>query len=212
MYRSVYFQRIKEIDSPLLTFPELVNNAIRERTNCLTEPINAHLELAEKLSQLDNNEARTRAKFIRLQCGGIDAEDFFETHRESWGIPKFQENLVTVDDFRNGFLWKFRDHTTSWSEDMEAREWFSTHIEARFVRHYEFWTCDDGPEKMLYSNNGDYKTILLRLVKIYQDYSVLISPVFTKSELSEVYNNHDPEDTGFEKEDLLEIVSQNPNW
>ena len=119
---------------------------IKSRTNELTENMDVYLDFAERLSQVDNDEAKARATFIRMQCSDIDTEDFFEQHRESWGIPKFEEDLLTVDDFKNGFLFTFRDHSTSWCEDAEARDWFFKSVESRVARNYEFWACDNGPE------------------------------------------------------------------
>jgi hypothetical protein len=147
-----------------------------------------------------------------MQCEGIDTETYFEQHRESWGIPKFEEELLTVDDFSHGFLFTFRDHSTSWCEDIEARDWFFKSIEACFVRHYQFLACDKGPEEVLLSTSGDYKSIMWTIVNEYQDYSALTSPIFTKQDLQEFYINFDKEKGDYTKEDLLQIIEENPNW
>jgi hypothetical protein len=212
MDRASYFEEINSVTSPLLLLADQLNTIIKKRTSDLSEPIDVYLDFADKLSQLDKEAAKTRAAFIRMQCGGIDTEDFFEQHRESWGIPKFEEDLLTVDDFRNGFLFTFRDHSTSWCEDMEARDWFFKSIEARFVRHYQFWACDNGPEEILLSANGDYKSIMWTIVKDYQDYSGLTSPIFAKQDLQDFYKNFDEEKGDYDKEDLLEMIEENPNW
>ncbi len=212
MDRELYFQRLNSLVSPLLKYPNFIKKIGQIRTNELREPIDLYLEFADLLAESGESSSKTRGQFIRFQCGGIDSEEFFEVHRESWGIPKFEEDLVTVEDFKNGFLWKFRDHSTSWNEDGEARNWFFHHVEARFVRHYEFWACDNGPKEIVFSNNGDYKTIMWRLVKIYQDYSALASPIFSNKELAEFYNNFDEDEGDYLKEDLLEIIETNPNW
>lgn len=212
MDRASYFEEIKSVTSPVILLPDQLNVVIQARTNDLSESIDVYLDFADRLSQLASDEAKTRAAFIRMQCGGIDTEDFFERHRESWGIPKFEEDLVTVDDFRNGFLFTFRDHSTSWGEDGEARDWFFKNIEARFVRHYEFWACDNGPEEILLSTSSDYKNIMWTIVRDYQNYSALISPVFTKQDLQSFYQKFDEEKGGYYKEDLLEMIEENPNW
>jgi len=212
MDRASYFEEINSVTSSLLLLPDKLNTVIQARTNDLIEPIDVYSDFADQLLQLDNDTAKTRAAFIRMQCGGIDTEDFFEQHRESWGIPKFEEDLLTVDDFKNGFLFTFRDHSTSWCEDGEARDWFFKNVEARFVRHYEFWACDNGPEEILLSVSGDYKSIMWIIVKDYQDYSALASPIFTKQELQAFYKNFDEEKGDYDKEDLLETIEENPNW
>ncbi|OQP46213.1 hypothetical protein [Niastella populi] len=212
MNRIAYFEEINSITSPLLLLTNQLDTIIKARTNDLTEPIDVYLDFVAQLSQLNSEAAKTRGAFIRMQSGNIDTEDFFETHRESWGIPKFQEDLVTVDDFKNGFLYTFRDHSTSWCEDGEARDWFFNSIEARFVRHYEFWACDNGPEEILLNTSGDYKNIMWTIVKDYQDYSALASAIFTKQDLQDFYNNFDEEKGDYYKEDLLEMIEENPNW
>jgi len=212
MDRASYFQEINSVTSPLLLLTEQLDTVIKARTNELSEPIDVYLDFADQLSRLVGDTAKTRAAFIRMQCGGIDTEDFFEQHRESWGIPKFEGDLLTVDDFKNGFLFTFRDHSTSWCEDGEAREWFFNSVEARFVRHYQFWACDNGPEEILLSTSGDYKSIMWTIVKEYQDYSALASPIFTKQDLQDFYKNFDEKKGDYDKEDLLEMIEENPNW
>lgn len=212
MDRALYFEKINSLTSPLLLLPNQLDTVIKARKNDLSEPIDVYLGFADQLLQLNNDTAKTRGSFIRMQCGGIDMEDFFEQHRESWGIPMFEENLVTVDDFKNGFLYTFRDHSTSWCEDGEARDWFFNSFEARFVRHYQFWACDNGPEEILLSTSGDYKSILWTIVRDYQDYSALASPIFTKQDLQDYYKSFDEQKGGYDKEDLLEMIEENPNW
>jgi hypothetical protein len=147
-----------------------------------------------------------------MQCGGIDTQDFFEQHRESWGIPKFEEDLLTVEDFKKGFLYTFRDHSTSWCEDGEARDWFFNSVEARFVRHYQFWACDNGAGEILLSASGDYKSIMWTIVKDYQDYSALASVIFTKQDLHDFYKDFGEGKGDYYKKDLLEMIEGNPNW
>src|SRR6187401_2156958 len=122
MDRASYFEEIKSEKSPLLLLPDQLDIVIKSRTNDLSEPFDVYLDFAEQHLQMDSDTAKTRAAFTRMQCGGMDTEDFFEQHRQSWGVPKFEEDLVTVDDFKNGFLHTFRDHSTSWCEDREARD------------------------------------------------------------------------------------------
>jgi len=212
MNRAPYFEKINIINSPLLLLPEQLDKVISSRTNDLSESVDSYLDFADQLSQLNSEPAKTRAIFIKLQCNRADAKDLFEQHRESWGIPKFDEELVTADDFRYGFLWTFRDHSTSWCEDGEARDWFYNHVEARFVRHYEFWACDNGPEEILLSETGGYKNIMWTIVKTHQDYSALASSIFTKQELIDYYNNFDEKTGDYNKDELLEFIEENPNW
>ena len=212
MNTSSNSEEINILTSPLLLLPDQLDAIIKARTNDLCGSIDTSLTFADQLSKFDNESAKSRAAYIRMQCSGIDTEDFFEQHRESWGIPKFDEDLITNDDFKNGFLFTFRDHSTSWCDDVEAREWFFRSIEARFVRHYQFWACDNGPEEILFSANGDYKSIMWTIVNDYQDYSALASPVFTKHELKDFYRDFDEEKGDYLKEELLEIIEENPNW
>ena len=211
MDRTLYFKEINSVPSCLVLLADFLETVTKERTNDLSEGIDIYLDFADNLSKIPNDTAKTRASFIRMQCGGIDTEDFFEQHRESWGIPKFLEDLVTVDDFRNGFLFTFRDHSTSWSEDEEARNWFFNSVEARLARHYQFWACDNGPEEIL-SKKGDYKNIMWTIVKDNQNYSALASAIFTKQDLQDFYKHFDEEKGDCAKEDLLDMIVENPNW
>jgi hypothetical protein len=212
MRRPEYFAEIDSLHSPLLLLSCEWENIIQIRTNDLSESLEGYFAFADKLFELDVDIAKTRSQFISMQCRGIESEKFFEQHRESWGIPKFREDLVTVGDFKNGFIHTFRDHSTSWCEDFEAREWFYKSPESRFVRHYQFWACDNGSDEILLRINGDYKSILWTIVNDHQDYSPLISPVFTTQELEDFYESFEEDISGFTKEDLLDILKQNPNW
>jgi hypothetical protein len=212
MNREQYFDKINSIQSPILLLPDQLRVIANLRINDLTDPTEVYLSFAHNLSKLASDTAKTRAEFITLQCNQIHADDFFEKHRESWGIPKFDEGLITIGDFKNGFLWTFRDHSTSWCEDQVARDWFFKNIEAQFVRHYEFWSCDNGPDEIVLQKSGDYKTILWTIVNDYQDYSALASPVFTKQELQNFYDNFDEDKGDYYKDDLLEMIEENPNW
>ena len=136
------------------------------------------LKFAHRLEALETEASKSRAAFIRNQ----DAENF-NANREAWGIPNFSEELVTFDDFQNGFLWRFRAHTTSWGANQHADEWFYTSLEARSVTRYEFWDCDEGPEKADVVFTGTYKTILQQLLADHV-HEVLISPVFSKDGLA----------------------------
>jgi hypothetical protein len=212
MDRAAYFEEINSVTSPLVLLPDKLDTVINARTNDITESITDYLDFADQLSQFDSDAAKTRASFIRMQCDSIDTEDFFEQHRENWGIPKFKEDLITVGDFKNGFLYTFRDHSTSWCEDVEARDWFFNNVEARFVRQYQFWACDNGQDEILLSTSGDYKSIMWTIVKEYQNYSGLTSAIFTKQDLESFYKNFDEEKGDYNKEDLLKMIEENPNW
>ncbi|MEJ1241082.1 hypothetical protein WBG78_23240 [Chryseolinea sp. T2] len=212
MNRTAYFKKINSVSSPLLLLPADLDSVVKIRANDMLESKTVYLDFADKLSQFQNEAAKTRATFIRMQCDGKEAGYFFEQHRESWGIPKFEEDLLRVNEFKNGFLFTFRDHSTSWCEDAEARDWFFKSVEARFARNYEFWACDNGPEEIVSSTSGDYKTMMWTIVRDYQNYSALASSVFTKQDLKDFYNNFDEEDGDYYKEDLLEMIEENPNW
>jgi hypothetical protein len=121
-------------------------------------------------------------------------------------------HLITIDDFRRGFLYRFRDHTTSWSENQEAKTWFLHSMEARFISVYECWICDKGPEEKIETKTGDYKTILKSLLA-EGDYEVLTSPVFSKEELSEFIKTYSEKDGDFTIEEITEdYIRENPNY
>ena len=206
--RKKYFDSINSNHSPILQFADRFDQLLKDTESNSME----HLLLyASHLESSNVESIKARGTLIRLQCQGLEAEDLFEAYRESWGIPIFHENLLTVSDFKNGFLWKFRDHTSSWSEDQEAREWFYTNIEARFVRKYEFWSTDRGSEEVLFRKSGKYKEILSALIQ-EAEFGPLISPVFTKEELQSFIDLNDEDDLGIQKEVLTDIIQQNINW
>ena len=206
--RKRYFDKIRSNHSPILQFTNRLEQLLKAAETSNIEDL---LFYARSLESSNEDSVKARGTLIRLQCQGLEAEDLFEAYRESWGIPVFQENLLTVSDFKNGFLWTFRDHTTSWAEDQEAREWFYTNIEARFVRKYEFWAQDHGPDEKLFEKSGTYKTILTALIQ-EADYGPLISPVFTKEELQSFIDQHLEDELGIEKETLVDVIEQNINW
>ena len=206
--RKKYFDHINANHSPILQFTDRFDQLLKAAESHSIEDL---LFYASYLEFSDMDSVKARGTLIRLQCQGLEAEDLFEAYRESWGIPKFQEDLLTASDFRNGFLWTFRDHTTSWAEDQEARDWFYTNIEARFIQKYEFWSVDRGPEEVLFRKSGKYKEILSDLIR-ETEYGPLVSPVFTKEELQSFIEQHDEDDLGIDKEVLIEIIEQNINW
>jgi hypothetical protein len=206
--RKKYFDNINSNHSPILQFADRLDQLLKAAESNSIEDL---LFYASYLESSNADSIKARGTLIRLQCKGLEAEDLFEAYRESWGIPIFHENLLTVSDFKNGFLWKFRDHTSSWVEDQEAREWFYTNIEARFVRKYEFWSADRGSEEELFGKSGKYKEILSALIK-EAEFGPLISPVFTKKELQSFIDRHDEDDLGIQKEVLTDIILQNINW
>lgn len=165
------------------------------------------LELACRLEALETEAAKSRAAFIRNQ----DAENF-NANREAWGIPNFSEELVIIDDFKNGFLWRFRAHTTSWGDNQHADEWFYTSLEARSVTRYEFWNCDEGPEEVDFVLTGDYKSILKQLLEEHV-YEVLVSPAFSKEELVEYTDNFSGDDEDYSLDEVIgDYISRNPNY
>jgi hypothetical protein len=165
------------------------------------------LEIAVKLESEGTEPAKTRASFIRSQ----DVENF-NANREAWGIPNFAEELVEYNDFKDGFMWRFRAHSTSWGENQYADEWFLTSIEARSITRYEFWNCDEGPDTLDFAIDGDYKSILSQLLaeKVYE---VLISPVFSREELAKYIADYSEDEEEYELEEVIEeYISQNPNF
>lgn len=165
------------------------------------------LELAQRLEALETEASKSRAAFIRNQ----NSENF-NANREAWGIPNFSEELVEIDDFKDGFLWRFRAHTTSWGDNQHADEWFYTSLEARSVTRYEFWDCDERPEKADVVFTGTYKTILQQLLADHV-HEVLISPAFSKDELAEYIDNFSEAAEDYLLEELIEdYISRNPNY
>lgn len=165
------------------------------------------LELAQRLEALETEASKSRAAFIRNQ----NTENF-NANREAWGIPNFSEELVEIDDFKDGFLWRFRAHTTSWGNNQHADEWFYTSLEARSVTRYEFWDCDERPEKADVVFTGTYKTILQQLLADHV-HEVLISPAFSKDELAEYIDNFSEAAEDYLLEELIEdYISRNPNY
>ena len=165
------------------------------------------LELAQRLEALETEASKSRAAFIRNQ----NTENF-NANREAWGIPNFSEELVEIDDFKDGFLWRFRAHTTSWGDNQHADEWFYTSLEARSVTRYEFWDCDERPEKADVVFTGTYKTILQQLFADHV-HEVLISPAFSKDELAEYIDNFSEAAEDYLLEELIEdYISRNPNY
>ncbi|WBO83591.1 hypothetical protein [Hymenobacter yonginensis] len=198
----------------LLSSQPIIAEAIQydEHLTHLTVSSDKGLVLAERLEAMASEVAKSRAEFIRQQIGGSVAEELFETWREKWGVPLFQEKLVDVSDFRNGFMWRFRDHTTSWSENQQAQEWFLTSLEARTVTCYELWSCDEGPDQCMEELTGSYRQILEELLAA-DIYEVLISPVFTTAELSTFIEEFDKDEHDFTLEEIIEdYISRNPNF
>lgn len=182
------------------------------RTNDMSEPLELYLKVAEQLEATYRYEYISRASFIREQCSGHSGKELFDKHREDWGIWNFDEDIITVNDFRRGFLWCFRDHTTSWNDNQKAKTWFLTSPEGLFVRRYEFWTWDKGYDECIEVREGSYKDILLSLLKD-GDYKVLSSHVFSKSELQSFINSYVPKDGDYSIEEIIEdYIEANPNY
>ena len=164
-------------------------------------------KFAQRLEALETEASESRAAFIRTQ----EAVNF-SVNREAWEIPNFSEELVEIDDFKNGFLWRFRAHTTSWGDNQHADEWFYTSLEARSVTRYEFWDCDEGVEKADIVITGTYKAILQQLLAEHI-HEVLISPVFSSAELTEYIDNFSEDEEDYLLADIIEdYISRNPNY
>jgi tetratricopeptide (TPR) repeat protein len=138
-----------------------------------SDPREAALGVAAALEDAGLPEGAARAEFIRRQCAGKRADGLFDAHRERWGIPDYREDLVLAEDFRHGFLWRFRDHSTAFSDNYQALTWFLCSPEARFVQAYDF---EGGLE-----GEGPYKALMEREVAwgLPGTIEVLDSPVFT---------------------------------
>lgn len=182
------------------------------RTNDLSEPIHLYLKVADQLENTNRQDNITRAKFIKEQCEGKSAKEIFDMYREDWGIWNFDENIVSVGDFKRGFLWCFRDHTTSWNDNQKAKTWFLTSPEGLFVRRYEFWTWDKGYDECIEVREGSYKEILVSLLKD-GDYEVLCSSVFSKNELHNFIKNYNSKDDDYTIDEIIEdYIEANPNF
>jgi hypothetical protein len=182
------------------------------RTNDFSEPIDPYLKVADQLEATYRHNYITRAKFIREQCVDGSDKEIFDKHREDWDIWNFDENILSVEDFKRGFLWCFRDHTTSWNDNQKAKTWFLTSPEGLFVRRYEFWTWDRGYDECIEVREGSYKEILISLLKD-GDYEVLSSPVFSKAELQDFISNYNPKNGDYAIEDIIEdYIEANPNY
>lgn len=196
----------------MLDIIENIEDLIAARTNDLSEPIDLYLEIAQKLENTNRHNYISRAKFIREQCNNSDGKTLFDKYREDWDVYDFPEDLITVNDYKRGFLWKFRDHSTSWSANQTAKTWFLTSYEAQFVRRYEFWICDNGFNECIEVKEGSYKEILLSLLED-RDYDVLSSPVFSKQELEEFIDNYNPVEGDYFIDEIIEdYIEANPNY
>ena len=196
----------------MLIYSNQLQKLQESRTNDLSEPVDLYLEIADEFEHTGKEELKARAAFIRAQCEGKREQQVFDKYREIWGIPNFKEDILTVDDFKRGFLWSFRDHTTSWSDNQNAKVWFLTSEEAHFIRHYEFWSWDNEFDECLEKRDGTYKTILDNLLKD-GDYEVLQSPVYTNEELFSFIKNYSQKDGDFTIEEIIEdYILKNPNF
>jgi hypothetical protein len=189
-----------------------VDELYAARTNDLSEPLHPYLNIASQLEATGRHNYITRAQFIREQCNGNLSKELFDRYREDWDIWDFKEEILTVDDFKRGFLWRFRDHTTSWCDNQKAKTWFLTSPEGLFVRRYEFWTWENYEDECIDIREGSSKEILVSLSKD-QDYEVLCSPLFSKRELEDFLKNYDPGSGGYSIDEIIEdYIEANPNY
>ncbi len=174
------------------------------RTLALDEPLALYAAAARDL----RDEAPARAEFIERQCAGEIAEDLFDRYREAWGITPFEDDLVSAHDFRRGFLYVFRDHTDSWSDNLLARHFFYTSAEAQFSRRYELWAVDhDETEERVDLREGSWRSIVHGLFHEEEEYAALVSPAFGAAEFSEIARKLRAEEPDL-KEVLAEIAVQ----
>ena len=182
------------------------------RTIDLSEPTGLYFKIVDELQSTRRHQYVSRASFILEQLNGKDGRGIFDNFREDWNIWNFDENILTVEDFKRGFLWRFRDHTTSWNDNQKAKTWFLTSPEGIFVRRYEFWTCDKGFEECIEVREGSYKEILLSLLKD-GDYEVLCSPAFSKIELMDFIKTYRQLNGDYEIDAIIEdYIKANPNY
>lgn len=212
--RTEYFRSIQQVKSPLILLPTELLHQLREiRTDDLSESTELYFAIATALDEIGSEESRSRAEFVRMQCKGEECKLFFHNHCESWGIPIFKEGILNSNDFEHGFLWCFRDHTSSWMEDYLARDWFYNSIESQFVRKWELWNSDNDDDELSYVEYGNYKEILLILANKYQDYEALKSGVLQLDDLRAFLNAFNSDSGDYYKDELIEdYVSKNPNW
>lgn len=193
----------------LVKQPSVLAKVIKSQSelNNISNSSELRLEISRRLGALEAEDSQTRAAFILKQD-----EHNFNANREAWGIPSFAEGLVTLNDFKDGFLWRFRAHSTSWGDNQYADEWFYTSLEARSVIRYEFWDCDDGSEKANIIYTGNYKLILKRLLADHV-HEVLISPAFSSEELSEYIDSFSEDEEDYLLQDVVDdYISRNPNF
>ena len=77
---------------------------------------------------------------------------------------------------------------------------------------YELWSCDDGPNKCIDAITGSYKQILEELLEAGV-YEVLVSLVFSSTELNKFIEEFDDEESDFSLEEVIEdYISRNPNF
>lgn len=158
-----------------LSLPSL-QAILAARTAAQDEPLELYLAAARELRP----QAPARADFIEAQCNGDEAEELFEIYREAWDIPKFDEGLISAHDFRRGFLWTFRDHDESWTQDKLARQWFFTSPEALFARRLELWSAESGEEELADEREGSYGELVRAIFGDGEgDVGALVSPAFS---------------------------------
>ncbi len=182
------------------------------RTIDLSEPTDLYFKAASELRSTKRHHCISRGDFILAQLSGKDGREIFDAHREEWGIGLFEENILIADDFKRGFLWCFRDHTTSWNDNQKAKNWFLTSPESTFVRRYAFRTCDRGFDECVEIREGSCKEIPIALLTD-GDYDVLRSPAFSKTELTNFIETYQPRNGHYEIGEIIEgYSSANPNY
>ncbi len=197
----------------LSTIPE-IEDLLESRTVKHTDTLAKYLKITEYLRSLPYDSAKKRAQFIEDQCNGKDGNDIFIENCESWGIPSFKESILTAEDFKYGFLWTYREFTTSFSDNQKSKNWFLTSYEARFINHYQFWSIDSGKLETHKESNisGTYKEILNTLLE-QGDWQVLISPAFFKQELTTIIDKFRKEyDSETYSHIFSNYITSNPNW
>jgi hypothetical protein len=207
---TTFLQLIKHVG--MFKKNETIELLAASRTLDLSEPIDLYLKVAKELVSTNRHNYISRAKFILEQIKGNNGKEIFDTCREDWDIWNFNQNILTADDFKRGFLWCFRDHTTCWNDNQKAKTWFLTSPEGMFVKRYELWNCDNGTGECIEVKEGNYKEILLSLLK-EGDYEVLCSPAFSNNELNDFIKTYIPKKDDYQIEVIIEdYIATNPNY
>ncbi|RYY65851.1 MAG: hypothetical protein EOO12_05875 [Chitinophagaceae bacterium] len=128
-----------------------------------SESTDLYGQVAAELEKGSGHADKSRASFIRDQCAGFDGKAIFQKYAGRWGIPAFRDGLVSLADFRRGFLYRFRDHSNDWPDAAAARDWFLQSPEAKTARRYEYWSKERGFAECVQVVEGSYEELVRAL-------------------------------------------------